>query len=38
MSDDTMIALLGIALGHANGLWLGWVLWRRPKLKYKEQA
>ena len=24
--------------GIALGLWLGWMLWREPKLKYTENA
>ena len=36
MTDNTLTDLMCIALGYANGLLLGWLLWRRPQLKYKE--
>ena len=35
MSDNEIISLLALVVGYSNGLMLGWVLWRKPLLKYK---
>jgi hypothetical protein len=29
------IEFMALLLGWAQGVWLGWWLWRRPQLKYK---
>jgi len=35
MSEDDWLMLFVMAVSYASGLHLGWVLWRRPQLKYK---
>ena len=35
MTTYGWLMLMCLALGWMNGLWLGWLLWRRPQLKYQ---
>ncbi len=34
MIQADWLMIMCLVLGWANGLYLGWVLWRKPKLKY----
>ena len=32
MTETEIIGLIALAVGYSNGVMLGWVLWRKPKL------
>lgn len=34
MTKNDWLMLLVTFLGWADGMWMGWVLWRKPNLKY----
>ena len=34
MTPDDWFILFTYALGWAQGLWVGWYIWRKPQLKY----
>lgn len=35
MITQDWLMLMCLALGWMQGLWIGWLLWRQPHLKYK---
>ena len=35
MTVNDWLMLMCLAIGWIQGVYLGWVLWRRPNLKYK---
>lgn len=35
MNLEDWFNLACLALGWAQGLWVGWYIWRRPSLKYR---
>lgn len=36
MNTQDWLMLMCLTLGWLQGIWIGWMLWRRPQLKYKE--
>ena len=36
MTTQDWVMLMCLALGWMQGLWIGWLLWRRLPLKYRE--
>ena len=38
MTETDWLMIGCLALGWAQGLWVGWYIWRKPKLTYKEGA
>jgi len=35
MTQTDWLLIMCIVLGWVSGLYLGWILWRRPQLKYR---
>ena len=38
MNESDWLILACLALVWAHGIWVGWYIWRKPKLTYKEGA
>jgi len=38
MNIPGWVVIAAYSFGIVMGLWLGWFIWREPKLKYKEEA
>jgi hypothetical protein len=38
MTPQDWLAIICLVLGQAQGMWVGWYIWRRPQLLHKRKS